>query len=266
MIPLDKNELNLLQFGNLGSFSGLIHFSTTRSGGCSTGNYSSLNLGFNSGDLPESVTANRLRLCSALEISPVRLVFPKQTHSATVKTINARFFISGNEERKHLLMETDAIITNLKGVCIAIKTADCVPILIYDPKKSVVAAVHAGWRGTMQNIVSVTINKMMEEFGSQPSDLWAGIGPSVSPEVYEVGEEVWNRFDPEFYHPSNPAQSDKRLLDIRRVNFSQMTLTGIPPGQIEVTNICTYSDPERFYSARRDGQKTGRMATGIMLI
>ncbi len=266
MISLNKNELNLLQFANLSSFSGLIHFSTTRTGGCSNGNYSSLNLGFNSGDLPESVTANRVKLCAALAINPARLVFPKQTHSATVRTINAKFFISGNEERKLLLMETDALITNLKGVCIAIKTADCVPVLLYDPKKSVLAAIHAGWRGTVQNIVSKTITKMVEEFGSQPSDLWAGIGPSVSSEVYEVGAEVWNQFDPEFYHSSNPAQSDKRLLDIRSVNFRQMILSGVPPGQIEVTNICTYSDAKRFFSARRDGQKTGRMATGIMLI
>jgi YfiH family protein len=265
MISYAKKELFVLQFVNLSEFSGLIHFSTTRAGGCSTGNYDTLNLGFNSGDLPENVTANRVRLCDALEINPAHLIFPKQTHSETISTITTRYFAAGKEEKKHLLNETDAVITNLKQVCVAVKTADCVPVLIYDPKQKVVAAIHAGWRGTIQNIVSKTIKKMVEEFGCTPSDLYAGIGPSVSPEVYEVSEEVWNQFAPEFCQQSNPPRPDKRLLDLWSANFHQLILSGVPPGQIEVAKICTFSDPDRFFSARRDGQQTGRMATGIML-
>ena len=266
MIPYSINELPLLQFVNLSGFSGLMHFSTTRLGGCSTGIYEALNLGFNSGDLPEKVIKNRNILCTALEINPVRLVFPNQTHTATTRTIDASYFETGKEERFHFLNETDALITNLKGVCIAIKTADCVPVLLYDPKQKVVAAVHAGWRGTVQNIVSLTINKMTAEFGTNPSDLFAGIGPSISPEVYEVGEEVWNQFAPEFYYPANSAGSNKRYLDLWKANMHQLILSGVPVEQTEVSKICTLSDPERFYSARRDGQKSGRMATAIMLI
>lgn len=265
MISVVKNNLPVLQFVNLSNFPELLHFSTTRNGGCSTGNYSSLNLGFNSGDLPGNVITNRFRLSEAFEINPACLIFPKQTHTASVKTITASFFVMDKEERKHFLNETDAVITNLKGVCVAVKTADCVPVLLFDPKRNVVAAVHAGWRGTVQNILFKTIQEMGKEFGSEPSDIVAGIGPSISPGVYEVGEEVWMQFSPEFYKATNPAKVDKRLLDIWRANCHQLFKAGVPRDQVEVARICTYSDPYRFFSARRDGQKTGRMATGIMI-
>lgn len=265
MISSIKKELSILQFVNLSYFSELIHFSTTREGGCSTDNYATLNLGFHSGDLPENVAGNRIRLCTSLKINPAWFVFPKQTHSATARTITAQFFTSGKEDRTRFLNETDAVITNLKGVCVVIKTADCVPVLLYDSKQKVVAAIHAGWRGTIQNIVSKTINKMTEEFGTSPSDLFAGIGPSISPEFYEVSEEVWRQFEPEFYRETNPPKDGKRLLDLWRANYHQLILSGVSAGHIEVSKICTFSNPDRFFSARRDGQMTGRMATGIML-
>lgn len=265
MISVVKNKLPVLQFANLGQIPEVFHFSTTRVGGCSTNDYSSLNLGFNSGDLPENVLENRVRFCAALHILPDQLVFPKQTHTANVKTVTASFFDMVTEERKYFLNEIDAVITNLQGVCIAVKTADCVPILLFDSKRKVVAAIHAGWRGTIQNIVFVTIHKMITEFGTDPSDLVAGIGPSISPKVYEVGEEVWKQFAPEFYLASNPEKADKKLLDLWSANYQQLIKAGVPAEQIEVARICTFSDPDRFFSARRDGIKTGRMATGIML-
>jgi len=265
MISVVKNKLPILQFDNLNKFPELCHFSTTRVGGCSVNNYSSLNLGFNSGDLPKDVAENRIRLCGALEIDPDRLIFPKQTHTATVKTITNDFLYWEKEAQKHFLNETDAVITNLNGVCVAIKTADCVPVLLFDSKIKVVAAVHAGWRGTVQNIVFVTIQKMIKEFGTNPSDLIAGIGPSISPEVYEVGEEVWKQFEPEFYIASNSDKAGKKLLDLWSANYQQLIKAGVPAEQIEVARTCTFLDPDRFFSARRDGIKTGRMGTGIMI-
>ena len=255
----------VLQFANLGKFSELLHFSTTRVGGSSTGNYSSLNLGFNSGDYPRNVIANQLLLSEVLDIDPMRMIFPKQTHTATIKTITSDFLGLDKASQKYFLNETDALITNLKGISIVVKTADCVPVLLFDSKQKVIAAVHAGWRGTVQNILLKTIQKMAEEFGSEQSDILAGIGPSISPEVYEVGEEVWKQFDPEFYRATNPAKPDKRLLDLWSANFHQLIMAGVPAHQIEIAGICTFSDPDRFFSARRDGIKTGRMATGIMI-
>lgn len=265
MISVAKNELSVLQFTNLSQFSDLLHFSSTRIGGFSADNYRSLNLGFNSGDHAVAVTENRIKLCNSLEIDPECMVFPKQTHTATIKTITTNFFELRQEDRKHFLNETDAVITNLKGVCVAIKTADCVPVLLFDHKRKAIAAIHAGWRGTVQNIVLKTIQKMAAEFGTVPSDLYAGICPSISPEVYEVGEEVWKQFDASFYSETNPFKTGKRLLDLWRSNFQQMIMAGIPENQVEIAQTCTFSDPDRFFSARRDGLKTGRMATGIML-
>jgi len=265
MISIRKNELTVLQFANLSRFPELSHFSSTRVGGCSSGNYNSLNLGFNSGDLPEMVNANRLLLCTALGIHPDPIVFPKQTHTDTIKMITSGFFELDKGAQKQFLNETDAVVTDLKGVCVAIKTADCVPVLLYDPKRNVIAAVHAGWRGTVQSIAEKTIKLMVDKYGSEPLDLWAGIGPSISPEVYEVGEEVWKQFDPEFYLPTDPTKPDKRLLDLWHANHHQLIVAGIPANQIEVARTCTFSDPDRFFSARRDGIKTGRMATGIIM-
>ena len=265
MISVKIRGLSLLQFKILGSYNNVIHFSSIRNGGSSTGNYSSLNLGLNSGDTRENVINNRERLCAALEITSNRLVFPKQTHTATVKIITESFLIASEEGKKNYLLDTDALITNLSGVCIAVKTADCVPVLLFDPRRKVIAAIHAGWRGTVQKIVGETISQMIQEFGSVPEDLIAVIGPSISPEVYEVGAEVYSQFNAPFYNPTIPYQPNKRLLDLWKANQEQLLDSGIPVNQIEVAQICTLSDPERFFSARRDGAKTGRMGSGIML-
>ena len=266
MISVAIKSLSLLQFNNLSNYPELLHFSTIRTGGKSTANYSSLNLGLNSGDARENVIANRNILSKALNISTDRLIFPKQTHSATVKIITDEFFGACEKAQKQYLHETDALITNLRGVCISVKTADCVPVLLYDPRRKVVAAIHAGWRGTAQTIVLKTIHRLAVEFGSDPTDLIAGIGPSISPDVYEVREDVHSQFDPEFYQDTNPVRSDKRVLNLWKANQHQLIDGGVSSEKIEIAQLCTWSDSDRFFSARRDGARTGRMATGIMLL
>lgn len=266
MITLIKNGIPLLQFSNLSGFQGLFHFVTTREGGVSTGKYSSFNLGFNSDDNPEQVLRNRSILCEAINIKPDQIIFPKQTHSPTVKIIRREYLKSDELEKKAFLMETDAVITNTLGVCLGIKTADCVPILLYDSKNKVIAAVHAGWRGTLKGILTKTIKSMISEFNTAPTDIIAGIGPSISPGVYEVGQEVWSQFDPQYIHMNDNISGDKRLLDLWKANHDQLTRAGISANQVEIAEICTYSNPYTFFSARRDGPKTGRMASGIMLL
>jgi len=209
---------------------------------------------------------NRTILCNTLEIKANDIIFPKQTHSATIKTIGPEYFDAEENKKKIFLSETDAVITALKGVCIGIKTADCVPVLLFDQKKKVIAAIHAGWRGTVQQITCLTVKEMISKFNSDPGDIVAGIGPSISPEVYEVGPEVWSLFDPLYYRSNDSESSDKRLLDLWKANSDQLIAAGVPANQIELAGLCTLSNPNTFYSARRDGAKTGRMATGIMLI
>ena len=264
MVSATLKGLSILQFNNLIKYSEVLHFSSTRIGGSSEANYSSLNLGFNSGDNYGNVITNRNKLCSALEINSKRFVFPKQTHTATTKVISDDFFSEKGDPLQYLL-DTDALITNLKGICIAVKTADCVPVLLYDPRKKVVAAIHAGWRGTAQNIVFKTVQKLKDEFDTDPSDLIAGIGPSISPGAYEVGSDVYNQFDPMFYEDTDPLQTDKKLLNLWKANHQQLIMGGVNSQNIEIAQLCTWSDSELFFSARRDGAKTGRMATGIMM-
>lgn len=260
-----KNNIQLLQFSNLSCFTDLVHFTTTRGGGNSIDKYSSFNLGYNSGDIEVSVLQNRDRLCNTLDINQNQLIFPKQTHSATIKTIGTNYLNAEENERKIFLSETDAIITDLKGVCICVKTADCVPVLLYDQKKKVIAAIHAGWRGTVQRITYLSVIRMISEFNSDPSDIIAGIGPSISPEVYEVGPEVWSQFDSLYIKSNGSLSTDKRFLDLWKANQDQLIGAGISADQIELAGLCTFSNPDTFFSARRDGVKTGRMATGIML-
>jgi len=258
------NNLQLFQFENLAESHDIFHFSTTRKGGVSSGRYSSFNLGFNSGDNPDEVKENRDILSDSLNISATKLIFPKQVHSANIKVLEEGFAQLPEEKRKEILKDTDALITNVKGLCVAIKTADCVPVLLYDRNKKIVAAIHAGWRGTAQSITSLTVKKMILEAGSDPSDILAGIGPSISPAVYEVGKEVWDQFNHDFCH-ENGTGHNKKLLNLWKANFIQLTQSGIPEKNIELAELCTYSNPSLFFSARRDGAKTGRMATGIML-
>ncbi len=266
MITQIKNRISLLQFSNLSGFQDLFHFITTRKGGVSIGKYNSFNLGFNSGDNPENVLQNRSILCRTINIETDQIIFPKQTHSATIKIIGQDYLKADEHEKKAFLMETDAVITNIQGICLGAKTADCVPILLYDSKNKVISAVHAGWRGTLKGILSETIQLMISEFGSDPSEIIAGIGPSISPEVYEVGKDVWIHFDKKYlqFVPNN--SDDKCFLDLWKANRDQLNESGVPEEQTELAGLCTYSNPETFFSARRDGPKTGRMATGIILL
>ena len=259
MIIKKVNNIKHLQFRNLSKCDNIIHFSTTRIGGTSTGKLESLNLGYTVNDTPENVTKNLESMASAIGIEKSQMIFPKQTHSANIGIVK-----SENEA----FPDTDALITNIPGICICVRTADCVPILLYDPFQKVIAVIHSGWKGTVQKISIRTIGIMQKEFGTMPENIIAGIGPSIGPEVYEVGPEVIEMFHKSFgeNHIVTPIEnSHKGLLNLWKINKQILMESGIPENQIGIAEICTYSNPKLFYSARRDGVKTGRLATGIML-
>lgn len=264
MIDSSVNKLPVLQFQNLSAFPEVHHFTTTRNGGISKDIYSSFNLGLHSGENSAEVMQNRNILCNFYGIGLSQLILPKQTHSCNVKCINDTYLSLSEEEKKEYLGETDALITEIEGLMIAVKTADCVPVLLYDHKRKIIAAIHAGWRGTIQGITSHTIKKMISELNSDPKNIFAGIGPSISPSVYQVGKEVWEQFNTSFYEPDGEDRQ-KRFLNLWKANVTQLIENGIPEENIELAELCTFSNPTLFYSARRDGIKTGRMATGIML-
>lgn len=266
MITKIKNGIPLLQFSNLAGLPDLLHFVTTRQGGISTGYFRSFNLGFNSGDKPENVTVNRNILCKTLNIGSDQIIFPKQIHSAVVSLFTQEYIDTDEQGKKRFLSDSDAVITNLPGICLAVKTADCVPVLLFDKKYKVIAAVHAGWRGTLKGIAMKTVKSMISAFNTDPANIFAGIGPSISLRVYEVGQEVWSQFDKRYLEPDQKNPNNKYFLNLWKANHDQLTQAGISPDHIELAGLCTYSNPETFFSARRDGPKTGRIATGIMLL
>ncbi|GET20820.1 peptidoglycan editing factor PgeF [Prolixibacter denitrificans] len=266
-------NLPVYTFSHFSSYPEIVHFSTTRNGGRSEGIYQSLNLGFHSGDKNTHVQANREVLANALDLQPEQLVFAVQTHSADVVRINADVLSWSDEIRREQLNETDALITNESNICIAVKTADCIPVLLYDPQRKAAAAIHAGWRGTVGRIVAKTIEAMQLEYGTQPEDLIAGIGPGIGPRVYQIGPEVVQIVHKQLgenhgfiqYLVSKNEHQKTPHLNLWKANRIQLRESGIRAENIEVAELCTFSHPEDFYSARRDGAATGRLATGIMI-
>ena len=261
--------MNFIRFDNLSVYSELQHFTTTIDGGVSVGNYTSFNLGTSSGDELQNVIENRKRFCKAIEISPNRLFIPFQTHSNHVVAIDRDFLHLPTEKQQKLLQNTDALLTHEKGIAIGITTADCVPILIYDPKKQVLAAIHAGWRGTVNKIVLKTIFKMIQEFNSKPEDLLAGIGPSICQECFEVGEEVIEAFKEEEFPIEKIMIQNKQTLkyhiDLWKANKILLIQQGISTRNIEISGLCTVTHPNLFFSARRQTIHSGRMITGGIL-
>lgn len=250
-------------FSHLSQYEEILHFVSSRGGGVSKGIYHSLNLSYTAGDDPEHVTENRKRLAEELGITLAHLVFPGQSHSANVQVIRSE------EEVKEGITGTDALITQIPQVCVSVLVADCVPLLFYDPDNRVVGAAHAGWRGTVQSIAVKVIETMKKEFGTDPSALMAGIGPSIGPESYEVGEDVISEVKSNLHMDPDTVllnQSDQKAhLDLWAANRQQLEYCGVQPNHIEEARIDTHENYELFFSARRMGNPCGRFAAGIMI-
>lgn len=262
-----NNKIQLLTYNNLNEHSNRIaHFSSTRIGGQSSGSYASFNLGEYTLDSAASIAANRQLLALELGISTHQIYSAHQVHEKSVKLIDTQLIQYSAKERKNALQGYDALICSTPGCCITVTTADCVPVLLYDPIQKAVAAIHSGWKSTLLNIVQETIQKMTLHFGTNATNLIVAIGPCISKAVYEVGEDVYSNFikkgvdtDDLFEATSN----NKYLFDIRKTVLKQLLNEGVK--NIELSPYCTYSDKELFFSARRLGADSGRMLSGIFI-
>ncbi len=268
MIPLTENK-NMLGYESLSGFPGVFHFVTTRCGGYGEGNYGTFNCSPYAGDDPDAVRRNQAVLLSAAHYPVRELIIPRQTHGIVCHTITEDYLTFSTERRKALIDGVDALITAVPGFCICVSTADCVPLLLYDRHHQVVAAIHAGWRGTVGRILHFTLKRMSMDFGVKGEDLLACIGPSISPEAFEVGDEVFDAFYKEGFdmpHLSfrNP-RTGKWHIDLWEANRMLLFDFGVPQNQIEVAGLCTYFNNDRFFSARKQGINSGRMLSGIML-
>ena len=263
----NKHNCPLLRFSNLSEQNEITHFVSTRQGGYSLGDYESLNLSFTVGDEPGHVKKNREALAEAVGISPRKFVFQNQQHSNKVRIANPSD-CQNFAEHTYSFNDSDALVTNRKGICLFVFAADCVPVLLFDKKEKVIAAVHSGWRGTVKKILQYTLAAMKENFGSRPENILAGIGPAVRQENYEVGGEVADAFYEAYGHAAQDfiftPKGKKEHLDLYAANHYLLRQFGVPDAQIEISEYCTYENSELFFSARRK-IRSGRFGAGIML-
>lgn len=254
---------------------GVVAFSTTRRGGYSAGSYAEFNINTYCGDSAEAIGRNRHLLCQWLGTSDDRLLMPHQTHQTRVAKVDADLLALTADERRAALEATDALMTDLTGVCIGVSTADCIPLLLYDPEHRAVCAIHAGWRGTVARIAQQAVAAMTAAYGSRPERLVAQIGPGISLDSFEVGDEVYDAFlSADFdmpaisrrYPAQNPSgEHQKWHIDLPECNRRQLLSAGLSPASIADAAICTYRHADTFFSARRLGIRSGRIFTGIAL-
>ena len=267
--------LQVLQLEPFRKVPWLIHGFSTRTGGASKMDGESvLNLSFTEWDTRENVQQNREALQAAVRASDLSLVPLKQIHSDVIHVVSA-----APAKARH----GDATTSNRAGLLLAVQTADCVPILLVDPKQRAVAAVHAGWRGTLARIAQKTIGRMQLEFGSDAKDILAALGPSIGPCCYEVGAEFVSKFTAQFADAGdyfdeartgeepNPLQwlnmrppghqppPGNVHLDLRKANRSQLLAVGLDKKNIYVSDLCTACRTDLLFSYRREGPRSGRL-------
>lgn len=245
-----------LTYYNMGT--GVTAFSTTRQGGCSTGNYAAFNINGYCGDDEVHIAANKVALCGLLGIDSNRLVMPHQVHDCVVRRIDG--------PQQGVIEGVDAVMTDVPQLCIGVSTADCIPVLLYDSTHRAVSAVHAGWRGTVLRIVQKAVEAMRDTYGTAPADLQAVIGPGISLDSFEVGDEVYNQFLSAGFDMQPISRRDAKWhIDLPMCNHLQLMEAGVPADHIQMTNICTYQQYDRYFSARRLGIQSGRIYTGILI-
>lgn len=237
------------------------------------GPYEGFNITHYCGDTPEHVAACRAQLCAHLGIDDNRLLLPRQTHSNKVVVIDNAFTQKRKEEQEAMLHGVDALVTALPRTCIGISTADCIPLLLYDTRLNVVAAAHAGWRGTVADIATKTIECMQRHYGCRSCDIMTIVAPGISIAAFEVGDEVYETFARAGFDMQSIAKryptatgGEKWHIDLWEANRLQLLAANIPDENIAVAGICTYSNYKEFFSARRLGIDSGRIFSGIMLL
>jgi YfiH family protein len=266
----------------LGKLGWLVHGFSTRPGGASVlDGKAALNLGFTDWDERERVAANREKLTAALDAREMPLVTLRQFHSDVIHVAAAPCAEAP---------KADALITATRGLLLGVQTADCVPILLADTRRRVVAAVHAGWRGTLARIAVKTLGRMTMEFGTRARDVFAALGPAIG-RCYEVGPEVAQAFAAQFppaadwfdgpfeqlahgeeplwlpwltmMPPGHVLPPPRVQLDLRASNRWQLIAAGVPEKQIAVSDLCTACRTDLLFSYRREGAKTGRLMAVI---
>jgi hypothetical protein len=259
-----KNAIAYLQAPVFSRCDFLSHAFGTRIGGASKDEYKSLNVSFREGDEEFRVLANWDKLSTAFEIPMENFLVLNQVHGDRIFVIkpHGEYFHSREQ------LNYDAIVTNRPNIAICIKTADCVPVFIADPVKKVIAAVHAGWRGSALAITGKVVRLMKSQYGSEARDLLAAIGPSIGACCYEVDAAAADAFQSHGQSESflRPGRTKNRwMLDLAEVNRTQLLAEGVNDAYIEKAGLCTKCRPDVFFSHRGSGGVTGRQINFMMI-
>ena len=246
------------------------HAFTTRFGGVSRGPYESLNLGSNVGDHPEAARENRRRLYRAIEAPPnTHSVMTHQVHGDRVYTLTHKDAI--DTKFRSISVEADALVTDIRRVPLIVFTSDCVPLLLHDPVLGIVAAVHAGWRGTVADIAGKAVDTMLN-LGSDPLDIRAAIGPAISDCCFETGQDVYDavrampNLNADAYVTPKKDAPGKYYISLKGINRSRLVSRGVPDSNILTSHECTLcTDEAKYWSHRRFGSRRGCQGAIIML-
>lgn len=240
------------------------HGFSTRLGGVSTGHCATMNISTTRGDDPAAVEENRRRIAKAIGVRAENMTYTNQTHTTNVAVVEAK-------DRGKRFMETDGMVTNVPEICLVTFYADCVPLFFVDPVHRAIGLSHSGWRGTVGKMGKVTVERMREEYGTDPAQVVAAIGPSICQDCYEVSEDVIEKFRENFDKALWPElfyekADGKYQLNLWRANQAVLAEAGVPRENIAVTNLCTYCNPDILFSHRSTGTARGNLSAFLALI
>lgn len=265
----ERQGVTWLTWPALEEVPGIVHGFSTRLGGVSKGIYASMNLSFTRGDEEADVRENYRRLAVAMGFSAGDIVTSDQTHTTNIRVVTEKDRGKGITVPRDYT-DVDGMVTNVPGLVLATFYADCVPLYFVDPVHRAIGLSHSGWRGTVGKIGAETVRVMREQYGSEPSDILAAIGPSICQDCYEVSEDVIDQFRAAFerkYWPSlfYQKESGKYQLNLWEANRIIFQETGILPEHISLPNLCTCCNPEFLFSHRASKGRRGNLGAFLGL-
>lgn len=264
----DNSILPVLKFPALEALEMIEHCFSTRIGGVSEGVYTSMNVGFTRGDDNDRVLENYRRLGQIFREKASGFICTGQTHTTNIRVVSKKDRGNGVTAPQGM-NDVDGTMTNEPGVVLSVMCADCVPLVFADPVRRAIAVSHSGWRGTAGGMGLLTVRKMQEIYGSDPSDIICGIGPSICRDCYEVSEDVAEIFAGKFEERREEIiyskGNGKYLLDLWKINEILLEKAGIRKDHISTTDVCTCCNPALLFSHRAAGNKRGNNGAFIML-
>ncbi|ERT61710.1 peptidoglycan editing factor PgeF [Megasphaera vaginalis (ex Srinivasan et al. 2021)] len=259
----EKNGISFTAFSIFSSVADLVAAVSTRCGGVSEGDFSTLNMSFSTGDEPWRIVENRRRFLTAVGVDPAAIISCSQVHGTNIVAVSEADCGRGAVDRNTAVAACDGLITDRTGVPLTMNFADCTPLLFYDPKRHVIALSHGGWRGAAANIAGCTVEAMCRDYGSSPADILAAIGPTIRQRSFEVGRDVIDGFTACFgaertLSLAKDKGGGKYLFDLPGAHRLLLLDAGILPEHLDDCGLCTYERDDLFYSYRKSQGKTGR--------